>query len=174
MPGGQYCASLIKDGEGYAPKVSAADVRRTKPVSVPAEARQMVCGSMEFRMKGDVLVALPAEICSDVDMLRGCLHVIAAGCAVGTLKGSLLVPDADMALSLAFNREVFPVAEVDLRTALLFLRKDAIMLPQMPKGYVTVSYGGLPLGFVKNLGNRSNNLHPQGRRIRMNIPQDIK
>lgn len=125
-------------------------------------------------MKGDVLVALPAEICSDVDMLRGCLHVIAAGCAVGTLKGSLLVPDADMALSLAFNREVFPVAEVDLRTALLFLRKDAIMLPQMPKGYVTVSYGGLPLGFVKNLGNRSNNLHPQGRRIRMNIPQDIK
>ena len=171
---GQYCASLIKDGEGYAPKVSAADVRRTKPVSVPAEARQMVCGSMEFRMKGDVLVALPAEICSDVDMLRGCLHVIAAGCAVGTLKGSVLVPDADMALSLAFNREVFPVAEVDLRTALLFLRKDAIMLPQMPKGYVTVSYGGLPLGFVKNLGNRSNNLHPQGRRIRMNIPQDIK
>ena len=26
---------------------------------------------------------------------------------------------------------------------------------------------------VKNLGNRCNNLHPQSRRIRMNIPKEI-
>ena len=37
------------------------------------------------------------------------------------------------------------------------------------KGYVTIVYEGLPLGFVKNLGNRCNSLHPQSRRIRMNI-----
>ena len=38
-----------------------------------------------------------------------------------------------------------------------------------PHGYLLVSYQGLPLGFVKNLGNRCNSLHPQGRRIRMDI-----
>jgi hypothetical protein len=34
---------------------------------------------------------------------------------------------------------------------------------------VQICHDGLPLGFVKNLGNRCNSLHPQSRRIRMNI-----
>jgi hypothetical protein len=34
---------------------------------------------------------------------------------------------------------------------------------------VLLVYGGLGLGFVKNLGNRTNNLLPMARRIRMDI-----
>ena len=80
-----------------------------------------------------------------------------------------LVPDADLALSLVFERGAFPEADVDRETALAYLHRDAITLPDLPKGYVTIVYEGLPLGFVKNLGNRCNNLYPQSRRIRMNI-----
>ena len=36
-------------------------------------------------------------------------------------------------------------------------------------GDLTITYEGVPLGFVKNLGNRCNSLHPQSRRIRMNV-----
>jgi NOL1/NOP2/fmu family ribosome biogenesis protein len=67
------------------------------------------------------------------------------------------------------NQDSYPSAEVDLHTALAFLHRDAIVLPDAPRGYVLSRYEGLALGFVKNLGNRCNNLHPQGRRIRMDI-----
>ena len=42
-------------------------------------------------------------------------------------------------------------------------------LPEADWGIVLLTYGGHPLGFVKNLGNRCNSLHPQNRRIRMDI-----
>lgn len=102
-------------------------------------------------------------------MLESVLHLLSAGCAVGVMKGNTLVPDADLALSVIYNIESYPVADVDLHTALAFLHKDAILLPDGEKGYVLIRYEGVPLGFVKNLGNRCNNLHPQGRRIRMDI-----
>ena len=84
-------------------------------------------------------------------------------------KGNDLIPDADMALSFKASRQVFPEAVVDRQTALRFLHRDAIALPDAPRGFVTIVHDTLPLGYVKNLGNRCNSLHPQGRRIRMNI-----
>jgi NOL1/NOP2/fmu family ribosome biogenesis protein len=53
--------------------------------------------------------------------------------------------------------------------ALKYLHRDTIVLADAPKGFVLVCYENHPLGFVKNLGNRCNSLHPQGRRIRMDI-----
>jgi NOL1/NOP2/fmu family ribosome biogenesis protein len=124
---------------------------------------------MDFRFRGDMVIALPSALVSDVAMLEG-LHIIASGCAVGTVKGRDLVPDADLALSLALSHDAYPVVEVDRQTALSYLHRDAITLPaDTEKGYVIIRHEGLPLGFVKNLGNRCNSLHPQSRRIRMDI-----
>ena len=69
------------------------------------------------------------------------------------------------------NENTYPAVEVDRQTALAFLHRDAIVLGDAPKGFVLIKYDGVPLGFVKNLGNRCNNLHPQGRRIRMDIKE---
>ncbi len=124
---------------------------------------------VSIKRKGETVIAVPKALAQDIAGLEASLHVIAAGCAVGIFKGTTLVPDADLALSTAFNRGAFPEVEVDRKTALAFLHRDAISLPDAPMGYVTIIYDGLPLGFVKNLGSRCNNLHPQSRRIRMNI-----
>ena len=97
------------------------------------------------------------------------MRVVSAGCAIGISKGNVVIPYADLALSLALNTEAFPSVEVDHKTALSYLHRDALVLPDAPKGYLLICYQGLPLGFVKNLGNRCNSLHPQGRRIRMDI-----
>ena len=91
------------------------------------------------------------------------------GVPKGQVKGKDFIPDPDMALSLAFDRTRYPEAEADLRTALHFLHRDTIVLDGAPLGYNVITYRGLPLGFVKNLGRRCNNLHPQSRRIRMDI-----
>ena len=87
----------------------------------------------------------------------------------GVLKGDTLVPDADLALSVALAPEAFPEVDLDRPAALSFLHRDNPVLANAPRGYLIVRYGGLPLGFVKNLGGRCNNLHPQSRRIRMDI-----
>lgn len=86
----------------------------------------------------------------------------------GEQKGSVLVPSADYALSLGYQDE-YPAVELDLDTALHFLHRDTIVLPDAPMGYVAVKYHGHMLGFVKNLGKRCNNLLPAGRRILMNV-----
>jgi len=90
------------------------------------------------------------------------------GYGPGEKKGGTLIPDPDIALSISYADD-FPRAEVDRDTALKFLHRDSIVLPQAPAGIVTVCYEGHPLGFVKNLGTRCNSLLPKGRRILMDV-----
>ncbi len=179
---GQYCSALRKvsgveyDVPGTKRGVFVHGSRKKgspytkEPLFVHGnEIEKLFVVEIGLRRRGETITAVPKPLVPEIEVLESCLHVIAAGCAVGVMKGSILVPDADLALSTAFNREAFPYAEVDRKTALAFLHRDAIMLPDAPKGYVTIIYDGIPLGFVKNLGNRCNNLHPQSRRIRMNL-----
>ena len=91
------------------------------------------------------------------------------GIVEGTWKGKDFIPDPDWAMSIFFDRTRFPEAPVDKQTALHFLHRDTIVLEGAPLGYNVITYRGVPLGFVKNLGRRCNNLHPQSRRIRMDI-----
>ena len=167
---GQYCSALSKISEVEFRETRQKAARPSKTQTLP---EGIMAGLLRVkavtRLRGETVIAVPENISSDLALIEQALHVIAAGCAVGTLKGKVLVPDADLALSLMYDRTAFPEAEVDRDTALAYLHRDALTLPDAPKGYVAVVYGGLPLGFVKNLGNRCNSLHPQSRRIRMNI-----
>ena len=97
------------------------------------------------------------------------LRPLRMGTSPGEMKGNDFVPDPDSPLSISFDHTAFPSADVDRATALAFLHRDAISLPDSPKGYIVITYRGLPLGFVKNVGTRCNNLLPQSRRIRMDI-----
>ena len=95
------------------------------------------------------------------------LHVIHAGIALGTVKGRDLVPDVSLALSTALNRKAFPEAELSYDDAIRYLRKEAVTLPaDAPRGFTLVTYRQQPLGFVKNIGNRANNLYPQEWKIK--------
>ena len=171
---GQYCAALVKtsdDCSGFMPSSRTGRDRSAKKpaMALPEEIKSMFTVPVDLRQKGETVIALPSCIVADVAVAESALHVLSAGCAVGVLKGKTLVPDADLALSLIYDTDSYPVADVDMQKALAFLHKDAILLPDIEKGYVLIRYEGVPLGFVKNLGNRCNNLHPQGRRIRMDI-----
>ena len=170
---GQYCAALRKTSEAEYKDMPMRKQRPGKGVKetpMPKGLERLLDREVSFRMKGETVTAVPSALASSVATLEQSLHIVAAGCALGTVKGSLLIPDADLALSLMLNNEAFPSVEVDRMTALSYLHRDAITLPSdTEKGYVVIRHEGLPLGFVKNLGNRCNSLHPQSRRIRMDI-----
>ncbi|MBO5014861.1 MAG: rRNA cytosine-C5-methyltransferase, partial [Bacteroidaceae bacterium] len=60
--------------------------------------------------------------------------------------------------------------------AIAYLRKEGLVLDaSVPRGYVLVTYKQVPLGFVKNIGNRANNLYPQEWRIRSGyLPEEVR
>lgn len=164
-------------------KTAPANVgRQGKPVSVKGQSGKssksaksikcdwvlpgMSCYEVETAA-GKILKAYPAPIESDIHHIESNLKSIRSGVAVAYVKGRDLVPQADLALSQAFNRDAFPQIELTKEQALQFLRCEALRLPDAPKGFITVTYEHLPLGFVKNLGNRANNLFPQAWRLRM-------
>lgn len=148
---GQFISSLVKNTGGGRCRVPG------KPAVGAAERR-----------KGNLLIHIPGSIVREISALE-VLHPVQAGVAKGVVKGRDLVPAADWALSLAINEEDYPVEDLDRETALKFLHRDSIFLKDAPKGFVLMRFEGHPLGFVKNLGIRCNNLHPQGRKIKMDV-----
>ena len=169
---GQYCSALRKtsDVEFCETRTRfSRPSRNAKEQPLPKGLDELVTRKVAFRQKGETVIAVPENISADVAMLEQTLHVLAAGCALGTVKGKNFIPDADLALSIMLSPDAYPSAEVDRDKALAFLHRDNVTFPEAPLGYLLVRYQGLPLGFVKNLGNRCNSLHPQSRRIRMDI-----
>lgn len=148
---GQFVSALVKSSGRDGCRLSG------KPAVAAGERR-----------KGDLLIHIPESIVREVSALE-VLRPIQAGVAKGEIKGRDLVPSADWALSLALPEGDYPTADLDRGTALRFLHRDSIFLEEAPKGFVLVRFEGHPLGFVKNLGSRCNNLHPQNRKIKMDV-----
>lgn len=160
VPGeGQYCAVLCKTG-GRPYRLRAG---KEKAQSHPCLREAVV-----LRRRGETVVAVPASIADETAALQP-LRPLQSGTAIGVYKGRDLVPHPDLALSLFLQPEAFPFRDSDRETALKYLHKDPLVLPDAPRGLLLMGYAGLPLGFVKNLGNRCNNLLPADRRIRMDI-----
>ena len=65
-------------------------------------------------------------------------------------------------MSIALNPDAFAHEEIGREQAISYLRKEAVVLSETaPRGIVLLTYKQIPLGFVKNIGNRANNLYPQ-------------
>nr|MCR4765213.1 rRNA cytosine-C5-methyltransferase [Bacteroidaceae bacterium] len=102
--------------------------------------------------------------------------ILEAGIQVATLKGRDAVPAHPLAMNISLNQDAFAQQEVSYAQAIAYLRKDAVVLsPTTAKGYVLLTYRQQPIGFVKNLGNRANNLYPQEWRIRSSyVPEEFR
>jgi NOL1/NOP2/fmu family ribosome biogenesis protein len=126
--------------------------------------------------KGSLVKLFPEAFVRDLARLEKNLRIIASGVAVATRKGRDLVPEADLALAGDSVREAvsaflpelsYTSVEVSREEALRFLSRESVVFPAAPRGYLLLTYAGLGLGFVKNLGTRTNSLLPPARRIRV-------
>ena len=166
---GFFIALLRKNGD-YSQFLRTSE---NKKCQIPACAQyisQVNC-KFTFSQKGDLWRVFPTALAADIRILESSLRVIRSGVAVAVQKGRDTVPEADLAISTVLDEKAFPTVELSLEDALKFLSKDNIVFgPEVPPGYLLVSFKGAHLGFVKNLGRRSNNLHPLSRRIRI-IPE---
>ena len=114
-------------------------------------------------------LAVPAIHYFAYSQIKNKLRILSAGVALGEIKGQDRIPAHGLAMSNALSKAAFPQWEIDKQAALGYFRKEALQTipPEISKGYVLITYKGHPLGFVKNIGTRANNLYPQEWRIRM-------
>jgi 16S rRNA C967 or C1407 C5-methylase (RsmB/RsmF family)/NOL1/NOP2/fmu family ribosome biogenesis protein len=97
------------------------------------------------------------------------LNILQAGTPVATLKGTQFIPLPALALSCDFKSEVFRCEKLSTEQSLRYLQRETIHIEGNDTGWILVKYHELTLGWMKNIGNRTNNYFPKERRIRMNI-----
>ena len=168
---GLFVAVLRKPGS-LSPSLSSSKGRKNtqKPSQFAQTASKWLQNPMDFTVyeQADRVSAFPTAHMQLLRDVASRTDVIHEGVMLGNVKGRDLIPSQSLAMATSLNREAFPTAEMDLESARSYLRGEAVSLPEgLPKGFVLLTYEGSPLGFVKNLGNRSNNLYPQPWRIHM-------
>jgi 16S rRNA C967 or C1407 C5-methylase (RsmB/RsmF family)/NOL1/NOP2/fmu family ribosome biogenesis protein len=119
------------------------------------------------------IVALPKAHTNTILSLKEKLKVVSMGIELGEIKGSNFIPSHALAMSNSLNMRAFTVFELSFKDAISFLRSESITIQDAPKGIVLLTYKNEPIGFVKNIGNRANNLYPNEWRIRSGyMPQE--
>jgi NOL1/NOP2/fmu family ribosome biogenesis protein len=108
---------------------------------------------------------MPPAVYDFFQTTRQLLKVRRAGLLVGEWQRNGLQPDHALALSIWAHPDL-PTADVDDNLALQYLRKEAIMPAGAALGWSLVSWQGHRLGWIKNLGNRTNNYYPKEWRLR--------
>ncbi|MDL2322434.1 RsmB/NOP family class I SAM-dependent RNA methyltransferase [Bacteroidales bacterium OttesenSCG-928-A17] len=178
---GFFIAALQKKGDNELQNNQLSqkkDKKRAIPKQHPISAHfnyitQWLKDSDQFDIFEDFsfIKAFPKNYSEVYNQIKSCLKIISSGILLGEIKGKDLIPNHHLAMSTALSEDAFPRWEIDRETALHYLHKDSFQsLPvNLPKGYILLTYQNLPLGFIKNIGNRANNLYPSEWRIRMNI-----
>ena len=150
---------------------------KTSQLVVPEEVKSWLeeADTYEYMINETSVHAFPKSFSEVYTLLKQYVKVIHSGVTVGELKGKDLIPHHSLAMSIVLQKDAFPKSEVTYEQAIAYLRKEGLMLDaSVPRGYVLLTYRQVPLGFVKNIGNRANNLYPQEWRIRSGyLPEEI-
>lgn len=135
-----------------------------------------LCDAEDYTLlpEGQMLTAFRTTWLPLLAALKQYVRVMQAGVELAGTKGKDCIPAHALAMSRLLRRDAFACEEVDYPTAIAYLRKEAVTLSDTaPRGFVLLTYRGFPLGFVKNIGNRANNLYPQEWRIRSSyVPEE--
>lgn len=160
---GLFVAALqVLDGPEAEPPRARKPARDKQPAPPPELAVFHDKGGC-LKTTGDVWRWQPETARQWLEEWGALLRIEKAGVTLGTVKGRDFVPDHEWALS-GDAPQFFPAMEIDRETALRYLKKEAIDVSEA-KGFFSVRHSGLALGWIKSLGNRSNNLLPKSWRI---------
>lgn len=112
-----------------------------------------------------IIWAINNDWSSELAALVAKMNVLYFGIEIGELFGNKLRPAHALSLASSLNREQNTVVDLSLEDALNYLRRQSIDCSNMCEGYNIVGYHGSPIGWVKKIGNRANNLYPKESRI---------
>ena len=167
---GFFLAVLRKNGDGTLAQPRQQRLQQAS-AKIKGEVEKYLISPelFEFVQNGDVVIAMPKEHAAAMVALQQKMHVLHCGVPVATIKNNKLLPIHSLAMSTSLRKEAFNVVDLELEQALMYLHRETLSLPSQPIGYLLLTYKNVPVGFVKNVGNRANNLYPAEWRIRKNL-----
>ncbi len=147
-------------------------VKKNKPVveKVTASEADTVSrwlnnpGQFFFIKQNNEVIAMPVHLQNDLLVLQSSLYIKKAGVKLGAVIRDELIPHHELALSTILKNDIAAI-EVDLPTALQYLRRNEITIDTPLKGWALITHRNLPLGWIKILPNRINNYYPKEWRI---------
>ncbi len=169
LQGEGFFISVVKKMEASGPPPRA----KRYPAFVAAKVRGQVSpwltdpSRFEFVQHHDKVLAVPAAQYDDAATLIAHLRIVHAGVTVASVKHDKTIPEHPLALCTDLNRESFDNIALNDDDALAYLRKESIHPSDGGRGFGLVTHNDLPLGWINQLGTRSNNLYPTEWRIRM-------
>ncbi|GAB3011493.1 rRNA cytosine-C5-methyltransferase [Niabella terrae] len=110
------------------------------------------------------IYAWPVPLIGDYSLLMEGLRVIYSGTQLGTLAHHKFLPAHALAMSSLHSEEIARI-DIDYDTAISFLRKSSIKLPDHRNGWQLLCWNQQALGWVNVLDNRVNNYYPKEWRI---------
>ena len=119
----------------------------------------------------DELYAVPC-IMEDYIHLFQNLNVVRPGTKIFVSKKNNNIPTHELAISRMVRKDAFPSQETSYSEAIAYLRRDSFTLKNVPSGWNILTWKGVNLGFVNNIGTRFNNYYPVDWRIKMNLPEE--
>lgn len=137
----------------------------TRKESVPVGEWVVQPEFMRFARVGDNIYGYYAEQYHVVKLLAETLTVVYSGVLMGQVYGSKLKPEHPLALFHDLARGIVPEVELELDAVLNYLRKKDVDVSAMEEGMNLVTFGGFPVGWIKRIRTRANNLYPKDLRI---------
>ena len=116
-----------------------------------------------FKQK-ETIIGFHKDKLNEFSTVQQLLNVRKSGVAIGTIKGKDLVPHHELALRGLVGSNIMRI-ELDEMQAIQYLKRQDLILETSYKGWALAMYKGLPLGWMKVLGNRVNNYYPTEWRI---------
>jgi NOL1/NOP2/fmu family ribosome biogenesis protein len=117
------------------------------------------------KLNGERIFGYYARHREIVCALAEVLSVIYSGVELGQIMGKKLKPEHTLALFHDVSRQATPVTELDRESALRYLRKEELPSDLFAEGTNLLTASGLPIGWLKRIGHRNNNLYPKEWRI---------
>lgn len=164
--------STLKLKSGKNGKGNAKSKVAPLPQNIKNQCNEWLNDNYEFVFENNEISAVSKSFIDYTTLFQQNLRTLRNGLPIGTLKGKDIIPDEALALTWALKKDTFPTVECDWKMAIQYLKKENLVLSDVPQGIVLFTFKNIPLGFGKNLGNRCNNLFPQEWRIRMEMDEN--
>ena len=176
VKGEGFFIAALKKLQGLSYKGKHAD-GRTQKKNEKSKSNQVTAKEIEvlklyvhdvhdffFIKQNEEVIAMPQHLENDLAIIQSSLYIKKAGVKLGTLIRNELIPAHELAVSNIINPAI-NCLEVDLETALQYLRKQEIKIDSGLKGWVLLSYQHLSIGWIKIIGHRINNYYSAAWRI---------
>ncbi|MES2555829.1 MAG: hypothetical protein V4604_06750 [Bacteroidota bacterium] len=164
-----FYLSVLRKPEGNTPKRKPAKNLKLQLLKDRSIAQPFITGNdLSLIQWQDYVFAVPKAFEELAFHLHQQLRVIKLGTELGEIARKGLIPHEALALNPFIRNAGLSTIELSKEQALSYLHGDTFQL-EGSHGFQLMTYQNEPLGWIKHLGNRFNNLYPKEWRIRMDV-----